>query len=256
MQPQTSLQPSADSSSGPSPPFSRPQDVTLDLSPGTVALYEQLTRYPFESDHEYQVGLAAILGHPDTLATREEIEINEELVLQAQCFYYARKFGTELVQPPSYKIWLRHSLRTGNNNIESIQTEPTALNEISHDHEPTILQEAASATSTSNVDTAAGSQPEQPPYPSSFASIIDMIVQNKRIPGIEQVPDTVLEPGASKVDNTQRRRKPWESAQMSDVDDQEGRGNEQTLAGQRKEEGVLKILQPGAIPDSGLLSKE
>ena len=59
---------------------------------------------------------------------------------------------------------------------------------------------------------------QQPPYPSSFSEIVDLITQNKPIPGIEEVPDTVLELGSSKTDKTPRRKKPWEADNEIDAD--------------------------------------
>lgn len=255
MQSQTPSQLPGDPNTAASRPASQLRDVVRSLSPDTILLYEHLSQYPFDSDHEYQIGLAAILGHPDALATREEIEENEELVLQAQCFYYTRKFGTEPIQPSAYRLWREASSKTGDSSVRSGQENVPTMHLTSHGHVPISAQEREYTTSTSNVDTSASSQPEQPPYPSTFANIVDMIVQNKPVPGIEQVPDTVLEPGASKVDNTQRRRKPWESTQSSNIDPTMS-ATVDTNGVCRKEEGVLKILQPGAIPDSGLLSKE
>lgn len=131
------------------------------------------------------------------------------------------------------------------------------------------------------------SSEQQPPYPTSFAAIVDLITRNVPVPGIEEIPDTVLEHGSSKVDHTPRRRKPWE-ADGADVlpvlpvvadsaggpveveDDAQVHADDQ-LAQERSipppaeekvnghlatGEGVVKILQEGAIPDSGLLAKD
>lgn len=54
------------------------------------AVYRHLHSYAFDSDREYQAGLAALLGHPGTPATRQELEEKTDLVLQTQCFYFAR----------------------------------------------------------------------------------------------------------------------------------------------------------------------
>lgn len=56
----------------------------------STSIYQQLSQYPFDTDPEYQAGLAAILGHPGTPATSEELADKSELVVQAQCFYFSR----------------------------------------------------------------------------------------------------------------------------------------------------------------------
>ncbi|RMZ86985.1 hypothetical protein DV736_g5786, partial [Chaetothyriales sp. CBS 134916] len=92
---------------------------------------------------------------------------------------------------------------------------------------------------------------QEPPYPSSFSAIIDLITSNKPVPGIEQIPDTVLEHGSSKVDRTPRRRKPWEKEDARDS----GRIHEDNAdKSVQTGSGLLRILQPNAIPPSGLLA--
>merc|ERR1712000_541685 len=43
------------------------------LDPTTDSVYRSFSTYPFDADQEYQSGLAAILGHPETPATHEEL---------------------------------------------------------------------------------------------------------------------------------------------------------------------------------------
>lgn len=95
------------------------------------------------------------------------------------------------------------------------------------------------------------------------------------IPGIEEIPNTILEPGSSKIDKNPRRRKPWETdsgpehpSNTSGVAPQtepsppveaatEKDDNAVDLNGHRETgQGVVNILKPNAIPDSGLLSKD
>lgn len=230
-------------------------------------IYNQISVYPFHSDNDYLLGLAAIFGHPEQLPTEAELRENEDLVLQAQCFYFARKQGlTEGIDPGAYKEWLtlRASLwaRSRSNGIEAGYK---VVSPVPRPHAPTPATAAAASTLSvqpnyqteefpTSSDAATSADPA-PPYPTSFADIVDLITQNKPIPGIEHIPDTVLEAGSSKVDRTVRRRKPWEK----DEDEQQSElANETVDVESHKEtgEGVLKILQAGAIPDSGLISKE
>lgn len=53
-------------------------------------IFEQLSTYPFSTDREFAGGLAIILGHPETPASDEEIARDDDLVLQAKCYYFTR----------------------------------------------------------------------------------------------------------------------------------------------------------------------
>ena len=53
-------------------------------------IFERMSTYPFTSDPEFSAGLATILGHPATPASEEEMNRNNDLVLQAKCYYFSR----------------------------------------------------------------------------------------------------------------------------------------------------------------------
>jgi hypothetical protein len=53
-------------------------------------LFKKLNSYPFRTDVEFAKGLSIILGHPDNPATEAEIDREDDLVLQAKCFYFSR----------------------------------------------------------------------------------------------------------------------------------------------------------------------
>lgn len=262
-------------------------------SPSTT--YRGLYTYPFDQDPEYLSGLSAILGHPDTPPTQEELTSNPELILQARCFYFARRNHLPPIDPVDYQRWLSE-------NSSSIATATDTAGErqdgISKGSQPSAA--TAEQPIPTNTVTSGSAEPQQPPpYPTSFAAIVDLITRNVPVPGIEDIPDTVLEHGSSKVDHMPRRRKPWESASdnalpiMSVVEDgavggatagsetsppddaaaadDVVTGGTQSGAAAGKEveeekasvnghlvtgEGVVKILQEGAIPDSGLLAKD
>lgn len=57
--------------------------------------------------------------------------------------------------------------------------------------------------------TEASSTPPEPAYPSSFAHIVELITTGQPVPGIQQIPDTVLT-GHEITSEKPRRRKPWE----------------------------------------------
>lgn len=52
--------------------------------------FERLHAYPFDTDVEFRNGLAIILGHPETPASEAEMNREDDLVLQAKCFFFSR----------------------------------------------------------------------------------------------------------------------------------------------------------------------
>ncbi|CAK40475.1 hypothetical protein CBS63078_10980 [Aspergillus niger] len=152
-----------------------------ELQSSDIELFERLSSYPFGSDREFAVGLSIILGHPESPASEEEINRSDDLTLQAKCFYFSRK---EKLTPPldfsTYKAWL-----------ESASTSKSA--------------DLSSPGPTVDVPKSQ----EEPTYPSSFAHIVELITTGQPIPGIQQIPDTVLT-GHDKPSEKPERRKPWE----------------------------------------------
>ncbi|KAJ9604564.1 hypothetical protein H2200_010677 [Cladophialophora chaetospira] len=251
--------------------------------PSLSVFYTQLTTYPFHTDAEFLAGLATILGHPSVPATPNELRSNPDLVLQARCFYLSRRFNIDPpIDPVKYLEWSKDragAAKEGENaqgpvsrgtGGEGVQTSPSSS-------ATTITAAAPSSTITTPPPPSAN----EPTYPPSFAAIIDLITKNLPIPGIEEVPPTVLEPGTSKVDHTPRRKKPWEKEETSistgegeQVQAAEAAGAQDGASGIGEQEashdtkdsgingngnavpneGVVKILQPTAIPPSGLLS--
>ena len=55
------------------------------------------------------------------------------------------------------------------------------------------------------VDSTTGTAP----YPTSFAHIVELITSGKPIPGVKEIPDTVLL-GQETESKHERRKKPWE----------------------------------------------
>lgn len=277
-------------------------------------LYTSLRSYDFDADSEYLSGLASILGHPETAPSAEELNSNPELILKVRCFYFARKHNFPPIDPDDYLRWLNRGSGAPDGDR---QQEEVAKSHNLQDT-PAVAPAAASPAADTNTipaqDAAAASDQQQPPYPTSFAAIVDLITRNVPVPGIETIPDTVLDHGSSKVDHTPRRKKPWESdgddtaevagggsvgglgalstptaalytsggatsaaaagSEVAAVPTEElhrNNGSMQAAARAGDEqadtdtvinghlttgEGVVKILQPNAIPDSGLLAKD
>ena len=74
-------------------------------------------------------------------------------------------------------------------------------------NEPSVVSTALDPTPTASI-TPDG---EAAPYPLSFNHIVELITSGQPIPGIKDVPDTVLEGQASQATKV-RRKKPWEKS--------------------------------------------
>ena len=161
---------------------------TPDLELEKPYLYHQLDEYPWDSDQEFQGGLRAILG-----SVQDPAQV-EHLTLRAKCYYYARKAGTP-VDFDGYKQWVE------------VQRTGAPTNGLAKSHEIAPSEQAVDTTGIGGMADA--------PKPASFAEICDMIAEGKPIPGIKEIPDTILEGQASDT-QAQKRRKPWEKSGESE----------------------------------------
>jgi hypothetical protein len=168
-----------------------------------TALFHQLDNYPWSSDPEFQGGLSAILG---SVQDPQQIA---HLTLRAKCYYYARKAGTA-VDFDGYKAWIE-SGQDGNQDGDAEELEEKGESSIARNNavSAAIASGDVVVSSSSDAGNAAGGGLMDAPKPASFAEICDLIAQGKPIPGIKEIPDTVLE-GQKSTSQAERRRKPWE----------------------------------------------
>ncbi|KAL4992508.1 hypothetical protein BDW68DRAFT_149903 [Aspergillus falconensis] len=158
-------------------------------------IFEQLSTYPFSEDREFAGGLAIILGHPGTPASAEEIARDDDLVVQAKCYYFIRKNNLALpLDIATYKSWLE-ARRVSSASVE-----------VSRE----FNSSATSAPSLSgNINTVSTPTSQEPAYPTSFAHIVELITTGQPVPGVQQIPDTLLT-GQGAVSAKPKRLKPWE----------------------------------------------
>ncbi|CAD0056781.1 unnamed protein product [Aureobasidium pullulans] len=144
-------------------------------SSDATAVFQKLDDYGWDNDNEFQTALASILRSASTP------EQTAHLTIRARCYYYTRKFKTP-VNFEAYQTWLRSKQQAGSeppsqSNMSSEATHPSAMGEA--------------------------------PPPASFAEICELIAAGKPIPGIKDIPDTILE-GQGTQAQAPRRKKPWE----------------------------------------------
>lgn len=158
-----------------------------DMDLGNTYLYHQLDEYPWAEDQEFQGGLRAILG-----SVQDPAQV-EHLTLRAKCYYFARKAGTP-VDFDGYQQWVE----TLRGNAATNGTRP-----VPSEHLP--------VEDIQKVESGGGGVGgmADAPKPASFAEICEMIAEGKPIPGIKDIPDTILE-GQASESTTGKRKKPWE----------------------------------------------
>ncbi|KAL2794189.1 hypothetical protein BJX66DRAFT_206803 [Aspergillus keveii] len=173
-----------------------------------IDLYERLRTYPFMTDREFATGLAIILGHPETPASEEEISHDDDLVLQAKCYYFTRK--ANLASPlnvADYKLWL--GARVGSDTLGEQSYNSATTGNISS-------VTAAPSPPTNSDQQPAQSSSQEPTYPTSFSHIVELITTGQPIPGIQEIPDTLLT-GQGAASEKPKRRKPWEKEESAEV---------------------------------------
>jgi len=71
--------------------------------------------------------------------------------------------------------------------------------------------------------------PSEPsaPYPTSFSQMVDLITTGQPIPGLKEVPDTLLT-GQESQPSTAKRKKPWEREVSGVVGEGNGFGSTST----------------------------
>ncbi|KAL9111562.1 MAG: hypothetical protein Q9227_004050 [Pyrenula ochraceoflavens] len=171
------------------------------------SLYSALSAYPFSTDPDFQAGLSSILSSSQdptttTTTTLDSQAKNLDLILQAQVFYYTRKHSL----PASTLSWKTYK--------DYLQTH-------------NLLLPSIAASSPQQPPPPPDQPPDNstPQYPLSFNHLLTLISENKPIPGIEQIPDTVLDvdlssqQGRSADRGAPRRRKPWEKEEKEEKEE-------------------------------------
>lgn len=155
-------------------------------------LFQRLESYPFSTDKEFQSGLSSILASNPS-------QSSSLLILRARCFYYSRKHNTA-INFEAYRTW------------RSRQNLPVVTLEQMHRVKSPSTDPQTNGMSIEKSDVTVSQQGEgQPsaPYPSSFSQIVDLITKGEPIPGIKEIPDTLLT-GQESAPVTAKRTKPWE----------------------------------------------
>ncbi|KMP03428.1 hypothetical protein CIRG_03120 [Coccidioides immitis RMSCC 2394] len=182
--------------------------------------YQQLHSYSFTEDPEFKLGLAVILRQPGTPATDEQVNRTDDLVMKAKCFYFSRKHS---IQPPldllEYKAWLQ----THPGESES-QPQPQP-----QPQDQQLPSEPPQSTAAGPCSSASEQQP--PPLQTTRRRHDSSDTCSQPIPGIQQIPDTILT-GQEGPTTAARRRKPWERQGEPGVQGEECKAPEEASRGE------------------------
>jgi hypothetical protein len=215
--------PSPSLSSSPPPP------------PSKASIYKAFNAYPFTQDPDFQAGLTSLTSNPSL----SEDELSST-IFQAQCFYFARRYNLPPIDSADYESWLLSQQQAA---AIQAQTQPPAEGHATHIAAQPLGQAPAIPPTTFTSPSSPPPDPSPGPhYPASFESIVDLITRNQPIPGIEEIPDTIIDASLSAPNQTARRKKPWETDDA--VKDMEPVLSDAVGDEPGKPTGVVGILQP------------
>ncbi|ODV86953.1 hypothetical protein CANARDRAFT_27295 [[Candida] arabinofermentans NRRL YB-2248] len=165
------------------------------------SVYQEFHNYDFQSDEQYQNGLVEVMKQYLMIQSETDEKIRKDLdeskfdfdkisapvktqlQTQAKVFFFCSKTGN-ILDLEDYEKWAK-----------------------TYEEKKTLK-----AAEVENTDSTDG-----PPYSSNYEELVDLIVNNKPIPGIKQIPDIVLDPSKASKATLTERKKPWEVEKPSET---------------------------------------
>ncbi|KAK6200150.1 uncharacterized protein RJT21DRAFT_121045 [Scheffersomyces amazonensis] len=158
-------------------------------------VYKEFLNYDWDSFSDFQDGLKQILDNyldnlkeQDASITSIPALDKQQLIDQAKSFFYCSHSGN-ILNLDDYLQWKLHNGDKYDKNKKITELDSA---------EDESLQQSSSSSS-------------DPPYSSNYQELVELIISGKPVPGIKQIPDTVLTEESSKSQASQRV-KPWEKA--------------------------------------------
>ncbi|CCE81841.1 Piso0_002518 [Millerozyma farinosa CBS 7064] len=155
-------------------------------------VYREFMNFDWDSNTEFQEGLKEIfethlmqLKEQDPTIESIPTQNKAQLTDQAKSFFFCSQTGHILSLDDYYQWRAQHG-----GNLLNDTNETTGTTE----------ETEASANETNSTPSE---------YSSKYKDIVNMIVTGQEIPGIKQIPDTVLSEQSSEH-KAQQRVKPWE----------------------------------------------
>ncbi|GAB1313037.1 hypothetical protein MFIFM68171_03247 [Madurella fahalii] len=200
---------------------------------GPNAEFKKFDTYPWVRDRSFLQGLMATLG--PSLASKSDGFIRQKALnttLQARIWWYKSRFNVEIDRAAYDDYTTSHQSSNPDSAIltklEEIQqrmgTAPALSSAGDQNQNQAIpawqlnapkvdlskkAEDAGTHTNTSSGGT---------PYPDNFQALIEAVTMGKPIPGIKEIPNTVVRPpGVTPVGKMKAPRKPWEKDLPSDA---------------------------------------
>ncbi|OUT23374.1 DNA-directed RNA polymerase I, II, and III subunit RPABC5 [Pichia kudriavzevii] len=154
-----------------------------------VDLIEKFLKYnPLEKkeivDEELKQDISNGVFNPERIPEADRLQLQ----LQTKIFVFCSETD-HILELGEYEQWLQKT-EMPDTNIEK-QVEDSQMEDM---QDPNIVE-----------------GDDQSEYTSNYQAVVDMIVHNKPIPGIKQIPSTVLDPAEASESTLQQRKKPWET---------------------------------------------
>lgn len=142
----------------------------------------------FWTDKRAQSGLHAILGDPNSPNPQGS---PSDMATHARIFYYSQRIGVS-IDFAGYQAWLaQHADHTAPNILPP---EYLPANRGGAQAAPVLDWQKAAPKADLYVDrsAAAAAAGGEPAYPMAFAEMIKLLQEGKEVPGIRQIPNTVI----------------------------------------------------------------
>lgn len=149
----------------------------------------------------------------------------QDMAIRARIFYYTQRVGVTL-SFDEYVAWLAaHPSHTPPDILPdeykaSPSYSPQPSTGAADPSQSTLAWQAAAPKTSLWVDKGAGQDGStaaegaaagEAPYPSTFQHIVELIASGKPVPGIKEIPNTVVQdPNITPFGKMTRPRKPWE----------------------------------------------
>ncbi|KAK3320817.1 hypothetical protein B0T19DRAFT_403437 [Cercophora scortea] len=201
---------------------------TLDTA---AAVFKKFDAYPWSRDRPFLQGLVAMLG---PLPNGPERQTALGICLQARIWWYKSRLNIE-IDRSAYEAYLASSSSSSSSADPPSSPDPDLLTKIEEIQRrmgvpapapgpplPAWQLDAPKVDPTKKADDLVShggdASSQDAPYPAHFQAIIDAVTTGKPVPGVREIPNTVVrQPGIFPVGKMQAPQKPWEKQQGSAV---------------------------------------
>lgn len=205
-------------------------------------VYEQFRTYDFNKSPSYNQTLAQVYHQYLIVMSDKDLEVKqdlskgvinpdripaadkEQLQLQTKIFVFCSETDN-ILEVQDYQFWLSNRENSSNDQKFNEQKNNTNINTNVNGDSITAI----SSFSNGNTNEIQNDEEnDEEGYTSNYQEIVDMIVNNKPIPGIKQIPKTILDPTTASESTLQQRKKPWETNTKEEVEDSNDKETNET----------------------------